>query len=88
MNISIFGLGYGGCVGIGCPIVSVDVGDVREILSDIGGCYVSDNTVASIASCVNNTIHSEDVPDFTIVAGVPQKRLIPFVSMRHCHNLS
>lgn len=27
----------------GCPIVSVDVGDVRERIQDVPGCYVSES---------------------------------------------
>lgn len=33
----------------GCPIVSVDVGDVKERIGSIPGCYIADRDAASIA---------------------------------------
>ena len=36
----------------GCPIVSVDVGDVRERIEGIDGCYISDRTQESLAGCI------------------------------------
>lgn len=33
----------------GCPIVSVDVGDVREMVEDVPGCYISDRKSEDIA---------------------------------------
>ena len=33
----------------GCPIVSVDVGDVKEITSGIDGCYIAERTPEDIA---------------------------------------
>lgn len=40
----------------GCPIVSVDVGDVRERIEGIDGCYVSGREPESIASCVKKAL--------------------------------
>ncbi len=33
----------------GCPVVSVDVGDVREMTTGIEGCFLADRTPASLA---------------------------------------
>ena len=49
MNISIFGLGYVGCVGIGClskqghSMVGVDVSDVK--VEKAGGIYLVSDTI-------------------------------------------
>ena len=40
----------------GCPIVSVDVGDVKEITDGIDGCYISERTPESVASCLRQAI--------------------------------
>ena len=36
----------------GCPIVSVDVGDVKEMTEGLSGCYISDRDPDSIAKCI------------------------------------
>lgn len=43
-------------VACGCPIVSVDVGDVRDRIEGIDGCYVSGREPESIASCVKKAL--------------------------------
>lgn len=40
----------------GCPIVSVDVGDVAEVIDRVDGCYIADRTPESIASALKNAI--------------------------------
>lgn len=40
----------------GCPIVSVDVGDVRERIEGIDGCYISDRTQESLADCLKRAL--------------------------------
>lgn len=40
----------------GCPIVSVDVGDVRERLKDLDGCYITDYSPESISNCLKKAI--------------------------------
>ena len=40
----------------GCPIVSVDVGDVRERIEGIDGCFISSREPDSIADCVNKAL--------------------------------
>lgn len=40
----------------GCPIVSVDVGDVKEMISGIEGCYISDHTKERIYQNLINAI--------------------------------
>ena len=40
-----------------CPIVTTDVGDVKERLSDVQGCYIADSTdSAEIAKLVNKAL--------------------------------
>jgi glycosyltransferase involved in cell wall biosynthesis len=39
-----------------CPIVSVEVGDVRQVLHTIGGCFITTNESAEIASCIQQAI--------------------------------
>ena len=38
----------------GCPIVSVDVGDVRERIEGIDGCYIAERNVQSIAENIQS----------------------------------
>ena len=40
----------------GCPIVSVDVGDVKDLTACVGGCFIADRTSESIASFLNKAI--------------------------------
>lgn len=40
----------------GCPIVSVDVGDVKDLIEGIEGCYISERTPEAIASCLTKAI--------------------------------
>lgn len=40
----------------GCPIVSVDVGDVRERISGIDGCYVCNRDVKEITNCLQSAL--------------------------------
>ena len=40
----------------GCPIVSVDVGDVRELTNGIEGCFVVDRNDQSIASALQQAL--------------------------------
>lgn len=40
----------------GCPIVSVDVGDVKGLTDGIDGCYVAERTPESVASCLRQAI--------------------------------
>lgn len=40
----------------GCPIVSVDVGDVRERIEGIDGCFISDRDPDSIADCIQKAL--------------------------------
>ena len=36
----------------GCPVVSVDVGDVKELCADIPGCFVCDRSAKALADCL------------------------------------
>lgn len=38
----------------GCPIVSVDVGDVAEMIDGVDGCYITDRTPDNIALALEN----------------------------------
>lgn len=40
----------------GCPIVSVDVGDVKERIAGIGGCRIVERDPASIAKAVKDCL--------------------------------
>lgn len=40
----------------GCPVVSVEVGDVMDLISEIEGCYISERSVESITSDLNKAI--------------------------------
>lgn len=37
-------------IACGCPVVSVDVGDVREIIGKVDGCYLTSYSITEIAS--------------------------------------
>ena len=39
----------------GCPIVSVDVGDVKEMTYGIQGCYITDRTPAALAKALEES---------------------------------
>lgn len=40
----------------GCPIVSVDVGDVRERIDGIDGCFISSRNPKDLASCIKKAL--------------------------------
>ena len=40
----------------GCPIVSVDVGDVRERIGGIEGCFISGREPEAIAGCIKDAL--------------------------------
>jgi len=40
----------------GCPIVSVDVGDVSGLIKDVDGCYIAHPNPKSIANCLKKAI--------------------------------
>lgn len=40
----------------GCPIVSVDVGDVKEQISGLDGCFVSEKNVESLSQCLSQAL--------------------------------
>ena len=41
----------------GCPIVSVDVGDVKERVQDVGGCYIArTHEPQELASLLKNAL--------------------------------
>ncbi|MBO6223806.1 MAG: glycosyltransferase [Bacteroidales bacterium] len=37
---------------VGCPIVSVDVGDVKSLISGVDGCFVSGRSVDELSKCI------------------------------------
>lgn len=41
----------------GCPIVSVDVGDVKEQISGLGGCYLAERNAEHISEQINRAIN-------------------------------
>lgn len=43
----------------GCPIVSVDVGDVRERTEGIDGCYISGREPEAVAGCIKKALAYE-----------------------------
>lgn len=43
----------------GCPIVSVDVGDVAEVVNEVDGCYITDRNPENIASALKKAIFFE-----------------------------
>lgn len=40
----------------GCPIVSVDVGDVKEITAGVEGCFIAERTAESVAECLRKAL--------------------------------
>ena len=40
----------------GCPIVSVEVGDVKDLTSGVEGCYIAERSAESVASNLKNAI--------------------------------
>jgi teichuronic acid biosynthesis glycosyltransferase TuaC len=45
-------------VACGCPVVSTNVGDVREIIGDIDGCYVTDFSADEISNKIQLVFNS------------------------------
>lgn len=39
-----------------CPIVSVDVGDVKDVIAGMDGCYLAERDPANIADCIDAAI--------------------------------
>lgn len=40
----------------GCPVVSVDVGDVRDVTDGVAGCFVTDRDEESLASAIEEAL--------------------------------
>ena len=40
----------------GCPIVSVDVGDVKDLISGVDGCYIAERSTVSVADNLKRAI--------------------------------
>lgn len=40
----------------GCPVVSVDVGDVRDVTEGVAGCFVTDRDEESLASAIEEAL--------------------------------
>ena len=40
----------------GCPVVSVDVGDVRERIDEIDGCFISSRDPECLANCIKKAL--------------------------------
>lgn len=40
----------------GCPIVSVDVGDVKDLISGVDGCYIAERSATSVADNLKRAI--------------------------------
>ncbi len=43
-----------------CPVVSVDVGDVKNIISDVNGCYITSYESKKIAGNIQQTLDFEE----------------------------
>jgi teichuronic acid biosynthesis glycosyltransferase TuaC len=46
-------------VACGCPVVSTDVGDVKEVIGDIEGCYITGYSANEIAEKIQLVINSD-----------------------------
>lgn len=44
----------------GCPVVSVDVGDVREVVDGVEGCYICERTADALAEAIKLTFNRKD----------------------------
>jgi hypothetical protein len=42
----------------GCPVVTTDVGDVREIIGDVDGCYITDFSATEISNKIELILKS------------------------------
>ena len=40
----------------GCPVVSVDVGDVKDLTSGVDGCFIAERTIESVAANLKEAI--------------------------------
>jgi teichuronic acid biosynthesis glycosyltransferase TuaC len=40
-------------IACGCPVVATDVGDVREVIGDLAGCYITSYDVEEIAAKIS-----------------------------------
>ena len=49
---------------VGCPVVSVDVGDVRDLISDVCGCYMADRNSEDIAGKLSVVIKESEIRTF------------------------
>lgn len=45
-------------IACGCPVVSTDVGDVKEVLGDIDGCYITDFSAIEISKKIQLILDS------------------------------
>jgi teichuronic acid biosynthesis glycosyltransferase TuaC len=46
-------------IACGCPVVSTDVGDVKEVINDIEGCYITDYSPGEITEKIKIVLNSE-----------------------------
>ena len=40
-----------------CPIVATNVGDVKDIISNVSGCYICSYNPVNVAEKINNVLH-------------------------------
>ncbi|MEM1271986.1 MAG: glycosyltransferase, partial [Bacteroidota bacterium] len=52
-------------LGVGCPVVSVDVGDTPITLSGIPGCYIVERTPESVAAGIRKVVEAGGRLDFS-----------------------
>lgn len=46
-----------------CPIVTTDVGDVRLLLGNIRGCYISESDINHLSRCIRDALHNKFPPE-------------------------
>lgn len=40
----------------GCPVVSVDVGDVKDVVCGVDGCYICERSASELAGCIKSVL--------------------------------
>jgi len=66
-----------------CPVVSVDVGDVKEVIENVNGCYIAERNAKAISEALSKAINSDvEIEGKKVIEekGLEQKQVVEKLS--------